>query len=97
MIDYLNVDGKRMLQFRESIRPEFWRAPTDNDYGAGLQRRFQTWKNPQLRLKSCSVNDNSIVATFDMPDQKATLTMTYTLTAEGEVIIQGGLNPIKEI
>jgi len=96
MIDYLNVNGQRMLQFRESIRPEFWRAPTDNDYGAGLQRRFQTWKNPQMRLKSCNVNGNSIVATFDMPDQKATLTMTYTLTNEGEVIVREQLSTDKE-
>ena len=96
MIDYLNVDGKRMLQFRESIQPEFWRAPTDNDYGANLQRRFQTWKNPQLRIKSCSVEGNAITAIFDMPDQKATLTMTYTLTAEGEVIIREQLTTDKE-
>ncbi len=96
LIDYLNVDGQRMLQFRESITPEFWRAPTDNDYGAGLQRRFQTWKNPQMRLKSCNVNGNSIVANFEMPDQKATLTMTYTLTNEGEVIIREQLSTDKE-
>ncbi len=96
LIDYLNVDGQRMLQFRESITPEFWRAPTDNDYGAGLQRRFATWKNPQMRLKSCNVNGNSIVANFDMPDQKATLTMTYTLTNEGEVIIREQLSTDKE-
>ena len=96
LIDYLNIDGQRMLQFRESIRPEFWRAPTDNDYGAGLQRRFQTWKNPQMRLKSTTVGDNSVVATFDMPDQKATLTMTYTLTAEGEVIVREQLSTDKE-
>ena len=96
LIDYLNVDGQRMLQFRESITPEFWRAPTDNDYGAGLQRRFATWKNPQMRLKSCNVNGNSIVANFEMPDQKATLTMTYTLTNEGEVIIREQLSTDKE-
>ena len=96
LIDYLNVDGKRMLQFRESITPEFWRAPTDNDYGAGLQRRFQTWKNPQRKLKSFTVGDNSVVATFDLADQKATLTMTYTLTAEGEVIIREQLTTDKD-
>ena len=95
-IDYLNIDGKRMLQFRESIQPEFWRAPTDNDYGANLQRRFQTWKNPQMRLKSTTAGDNSVVAIFDMPDQKATLTMTYTLTSEGEVIIREQMTTDKE-
>ena len=96
MIDYITVDGKDMLQFRESIVPEFWRAPTDNDYGAGLQRRFATWKNPQMKVKNFTVSDNSVVATIDMPDQKATLEMTYTLTADGEIIINEKMTADKE-
>ena len=111
MIDYLNVGGKRMLQFRESITPEFWRAPTDNDYGAGLQNRFQMWKNPQMRVKEFSVGDGTVVATIELrepearvPGQRgnqrrppfATLTMTYTLTAEGEVIVREQLQPEKD-
>ena len=95
-IDYITVDGKDMLQFRESIVPEFWRAPTDNDYGAGLQRNFRTWHNPQMKLQDVSVSDNSIVAKFDMPDQKAKLTMTYTLTAEGEIIVREQLSTEKD-
>ena len=111
MIDYLNVGGKRMLQFRESITPEFWRAPTDNDYGAGLQNRFQMWKNPQMRVKEFSVGDGSVVATIELrqpearvPGQRggqqrppfATLTMTYTLTADGEVIVREQLQAEKD-
>ena len=95
-IDYLTVDGKDMLQFRESVVPEFWRAPTDNDYGAGLQRRFRTWLNPQMKLKSCTVEGNAITTQFEMPDQKAKLTMTYTLTAEGEVIVREQLATEKD-
>ena len=37
-----------------------------------------------------------MVSTFDMPDVKATLTMTYTLTAEGEVIVRQQLATDKE-
>ena len=95
-IDYLDVDGKAMLEDRESIVPEFWRAPTDNDYGAGLQNRFAAWKNPQMKLKECKVDGNTVVSVFDMPDVKATLTMTYTLTAEGEVIVREQLAADKE-
>ena len=95
-IDYITVDGKDMLQNRESIVPEFWRAPTDNDYGAGLQRRFETWRNPQKKLKGVTVGDGSAVVTFDLPDQKAQLTMTYTLTPEGEVIVREQLTTDKE-
>ena len=95
-IDYLDVDGEPMLIDRESITPEFWRAPTDNDYGAGLQRRFAVWKNPQMKLKSLDVDDNQVEATYDMPDVKAELKMTYTLTAEGEVIVRQQLKADKE-
>ena len=96
MIDYLNVDGQRMLQFRESIVPEFWRAPTDNDYGAGLQRRFQTWKNPRMELKSVSMDGNAIAVGFELPDQKAKLNLVYTMTPEGEVIVRETLSADKE-
>ena len=113
MIDYLNVDGQRMLQFRESITPEFWRAPTDNDYGAGLQNRFSVWKNPDMRVTNVTSTDNSIVATIEMREPEprvpggqrnrgerrapfATLTMTYTLTPEGEVIVREQLAPNKD-
>ena len=95
-IDYLDVDGEPMLIDRQSITPEFWRGPTDNDYGAGFQRRLGVWRNPQMKLKECQVGDNNVVATFDMPDVKATLTMTYTLTTEGEVIVRQQLTADKE-
>ena len=95
-IDYLDVDGEPMLVDRESIMPEFWRAPTDNDYGARLQNRFAVWKNPQMRLKKLDVDDNEIEATYEMPDVKAELKMTYTLTKEGEVIIRQQLKADKE-
>ena len=95
-IDYLDVDGEPMLVDRESMTSEFWRAPTDNDYGAGLQRKFAAWRNPQMKLKECTVNGNSVVSVFDMPEVKATLTMTYTLSAEGTVIVHEQLTTDKE-
>jgi len=95
-IDYLTVDGKDMLQFRESIVPEFWRAPTDNDYGAQFQDRFAAWKNPEMKVKDFKTNDNSVVATIEMPKQKATLTMTYTLTPDGQVIVREQLQTEKD-
>ena len=88
LIDYLTVDGKEMLQNRESIVPEFWRAPTDNDYGAGLQRRFATWKSPRMEIKSFETAGNTIVVKFNMPEQKATLEMTYAVTTKGEVVVE---------
>ena len=95
-IDYLDVDGQPMLVDRESVTPEFWRAPTDNDYGAWLQQRFGVWKDPQLKLKDCRVGDNTVTSVFDMPDVAATLTMTYTLQPTGEVVVREHFQPVPE-
>ena len=94
-IDYLDVDGEPMLVERQSVTPEFWRAPTDNDYGAWLQQRFGVWKNPQKKLKSFETKADGAVISYDMPDVKATLTLTYTLTAEGEIIVRQQLSADK--
>ena len=95
-IDYIDVDGEPMLVDRESVTPEFWRAPTDNDYGAALQQKFGLWKNPQMKLKDIEVDDNQVEAKFEMPDVKAELTMTYTLTEDGEIIVRQQLKTDKE-
>ena len=88
MIDYLDVDGQPMLVDRQSVTPEFWRAPTDNDYGAWLQQRWGQWKNPQMKVKSVTVNDNSVVAQIEMPNVKGAITMTYTLQPDGTVLVR---------
>ena len=96
MIDYLDVDGKPVLADRQSITPEFWRAPTDNDYGARLQQRFVAWKSPAMKVTDCTVNGNTIVARLTMPDVKANLTLTYTLQPSGEIVVRQQLQPTGE-
>ena len=94
-IDYIDVDGEPMLVDRESVTPEFWRAPTDNDYGARLQQRFAVWKNPEMKLKEVDVDDNQVEAVFEMPGVKGELKMTYTLTEGGEIIVRQQLKADK--
>ena len=94
-IDYLDVNGSPMLIDRESVTPEFWRAPTDNDYGAWLQHRFAVWRQPEMKLKSVEVKTDGAVATFDMPAVKATLMMTYTLKTDGQVVVREQLSTTK--
>ena len=100
MIDYLDVDGEPMLKFRESMTPEFWRAPTDNDYGASLQKKMRVWKNPQMNLKSFdkSESKDSVVLTaqFEMPDVKAQLMLRYRINAAGEVAVTQQMTTDKE-
>lgn len=100
MIDYLDVDGEPMLKFRESMTPEFWRAPTDNDYGASLQKKMRVWKNPQMNLKSFDKSEckDSVVLTanFEMPEVKAELMLRYRINAAGEVTVTEKMTTDKE-
>ena len=100
MIDYLDVDGEPMLKFRESMTPEFWRAPTDNDYGASLQKKMRVWKNPQMNLKSFDKSESKdsvvLTANFEMPEVKAELMLRYRINAAGEVTVTKKMTTDKE-
>ena len=100
MIDYLDVDGEPMLKFRESMTPEFWRAPTDNDYGASLQKKMRVWKNPQMNLKSFDKSESKdsvvLTANFEMPEVKAELMLRYRISAAGEVTVTEKMTTDKE-
>ena len=100
MIDYLDVDGEPMLKFRESMTPEFWRAPTDNDYGASLQKKMRVWKNPQMNLKSFDKSESKdsvvLTANLEMPEVKAELMLRYRINAAGEVAVTEKMTTDKE-
>ena len=91
-IDYFDIDGKPVLEDRKSVEPSFWRAPTDNDYGAGMQKSFAAWRNPQWNMKSmeCTQLENQskqVVVKYHCDAVDADLHMTYVLTPKGELIV----------
>lgn len=78
------VEGNEILAEGGTLRPNFWRAVTDNDMGANMQKLFRVWKNPVMNLQSLTFNKktNEIEVLYDMPDVKAKLTMTYRVTGD---------------
>lgn len=98
LTDY-EVDGKSMMEQGFSLRPSFWRAGTDNDFGANLQNRQRLWLNPQMRTKEVraeAVEGNIVVTTkFELPQLFATLSIEYTINAKGEIGIREKLETDK--
>ncbi len=96
-INRYDADGTSFLNPGESIRPNFWRAPTDNDYGANLQKKYRAWRNPTFDLQSltCTPSGDStlISATYRLPEVKATLSLAYTITHDGSVTITQAITP----
>ena len=84
-----DVNGLSILDEGAQLTPNFWRAPTDNDMGAGLQKKYLAWKNPEIKLTSLEhATENSLVvvtAKYDMPTVSAKLTLTYRINKEGAI------------
>ena len=87
LISEYAYNGKSMLGEGGTLKPNFWRAPTDNDMGAKLQKKFKVWKNPQMNLKNIDVkkdkkaNTVTIVTSFDMPEVQGQMDITYLVFA----------------
>lgn len=112
-VDYIDLDGQPLLEDQNymkaalatstgevataSLVPDFWRATTDNDYGANLQNVLGAWKNPEMQFKGFSENhapDNKaciVTATYELPALEATLTLGYFLTADNRLVVHQAL------
>ena len=85
------VHGNDLLGDGGTLRPNFWRAVTDNDMGAGLHESMIAWRNPEMNLTSLTTEkvkkDDPVIvkAIYDMPAVKARLTMTYVILECGAI------------
>jgi hypothetical protein len=83
------MKGMQLMEEGGKLKPNFWRAPTDNDLGAGLQMKYAAWKNTGIYLNKMEhmVVDNlvRIDAEYTMDAVKAKLYLTYVINNEGAV------------
>ncbi len=83
------ANGLEMIKEGEALTPNFWRAPTDNDFGANLQNKYVVWKNPQIKLTDLKgrVENGQVMveAAYDMPEVSAKLNLTYVINNVGAI------------
>ena len=93
------VKGKEMFQDGFGPRPNFWRGPTDNDYGNGLPRRAGIWKQAGQELNAtaeASMDGNLAVLTvgYRLPEGYR-YDVTYTVYPEGIVNVAADFHGIQ--
>ena len=93
LVESYIYDGIQLLEKGSSIRPNFWRAVTDNDFGAGQQLRFKEWHSPAMTLESIAADGTSIKAVFRFENIPAGLEIEYSANATGELGIVQRLMP----
>lgn len=87
------VDGKSLLGEGGTLKPNFWRAVTDNDMGANLQKKLAVWRNPKMTLYSITATKDKdskgtaclVEAKYDMTEVNATLNITYKVHGNGMI------------
>ncbi len=89
LLCYYEFGGESMIYEGSELEPNFWRAPTDNDFGAKLQSKYGVWRNPTLELKSLNhqiVDGLAVVeAKYTIAEIDTPLTLTYTINNKGAV------------
>ncbi|MGL5273793.1 MAG: glycoside hydrolase family 2 TIM barrel-domain containing protein [Phocaeicola sp.] len=95
-----DVSGLAMIKEGAALTPNFWRAPTDNDFGAGLQNKFGVWKNPGIKLTSLSqkVENEQVVveAAYTMENVSAQLALTYVINNKGAIKVTQKMTASKD-
>ena len=93
LLSQYTIEGKNLLGDGGTLKPNFWRAVTDNDMGAGLQKKFAVWHNPKMILTALTAEKDkdsrgtacNVNAVYDMPEVNAMLTMTYKVHGDGSI------------
>ena len=89
------VNGRQMLHQGSELRPNFWRAPTDNEFGAQLHKRYRPWKKPEMKLvafDSTLVNGHVLVtAHYQLSTVHCQLKLSYDLASNGELKVTEAL------
>jgi len=89
-----DVDGKSLLGKGGTLRPNFWRAPVDNDFGADTNNKYSVWRHPKMELTAIDVTkDGEVMARYTLPEVKASLSLTYKIFCNGEMSVTQSVSP----
>jgi beta-galactosidase len=88
--------GKQML--RQGLLPNFRRAPTDDDIGCRMFEKCKPWwdASDNRQVKSITLDNTNTKAVtvsvnFYFPDPQAEMTVSYTITGNGDVMVSNRL------
>ncbi len=92
-----------VLITENSINPNFWRPPTDNDLGNGMHNWGKIWERTSDKLRSKlilepvhSAKGVSFRTLHSLPENIGEVKMEFTFTPEGGLIVDLIFSPLKK-
>jgi beta-galactosidase/beta-glucuronidase len=90
------VDELEILD--EPLRHNFWRPPTDNDFGNGMDMRCKPWKETSVNKELITTDFEVLGAAsakfstrYFLPGVFASLHINYLINGRGEVVVEQNL------
>lgn len=87
----------------QAIRPNFWRPPTDNDLGNGMDKWAKMWQDASYNYKAkllsepeATLDAVNYTVGYELPQQQAKVSATYSLRADGALTVSLHYEPLKE-
>jgi beta-galactosidase len=105
ILESFEAKGKEL--FLKGPAADFWRPPTDNDYGNRMDRRLAVWKKAGERMKLVKADINQsemgkVIVTFKydiagLDSQKvAGYSSVYTIYGSGDVVVKNSFNKLSD-
>ena len=98
IIERYCVNGVEYIADGYGIRPNYWRAPIDNDYGNGAPAKWQPWKvyaknTVPTQFSDEMVNGNRVIkVVYPLDDLKCENVVTYTLEPNGVLTVEAKMS-----
>ena len=92
---------KRKNLIDKAADVNFWRAPNDNDYGAGTQKKYREWKDVASKWEVNNTIQQENKSTITITTKRlffegdAEYTQTYTINGDGVIKITNDFNALK--
>ena len=83
--------GQQFILGMNGPKPDFWRAPVENDYGNGSPRRLKAWRevsDAAPKAASFAVDGNKVTVEYAYETIKANWKAVYTISDDGKVRIE---------
>lgn len=99
-LDRYTLNGKWLLT--SPLEPNFWRAPTDNDFGCGMERWSNIWRtageNRVCKAMMLVRKENRLIfkAVYRLPDVNSDYMVIYTVFPDGRLGVYASWNTNSE-
>ncbi|PLX05724.1 MAG: beta-galactosidase [Marinilabiliales bacterium] len=97
-MESFHLNGKEIIN--DKVKPNFWRAPTDNDFGNGMDKRQAIWrtdgKNAELISFDWETTEKyklKVISKFLLPESRSFLNIEYVIWGNGKIDVSMNFKP----